>query len=52
MLPMITVSPRKSLTVPTSDDVVRSLGLKKGIKLVALGPERAVIGPLHWEGMH
>jgi hypothetical protein len=30
------VSPRKSLTVPTNDDVVRGLGLKKGIKLIAL----------------
>ena len=36
VLPMISISPRKSLTVPTSDDVVRGLGLKKGIKLVAL----------------
>ena len=36
VLPMISVSPRKSLTVPTSEDVVRNLGLKKGIKLVAL----------------
>jgi hypothetical protein len=36
VLPMISVSPRKSLTVPTNDDVVRGLGLKKGIKLIAL----------------
>jgi hypothetical protein len=36
VLPMISVSPRKSLSVPTSDEVVRNLGLKKGIKLVAL----------------
>jgi hypothetical protein len=36
VLPMISISPRKSLNVPTSEDVVRSLGLKKGIKLVAL----------------
>jgi len=32
----ICVSPRRSLTVPASEDVVKSLGLKKGIKLVAL----------------
>jgi hypothetical protein len=36
VLPMISVSPRKSLTVPTSEDVVKSLGLKKGVKLIAL----------------
>ena len=36
VLSMISVSPRKSLTVPTDEDVVRSLGLKKGIKVVAL----------------
>ena len=36
VLPMISVSPRKSLTVPTSDEVVRNLGLKKGVKLIAL----------------
>jgi hypothetical protein len=32
----ISVSPRRSLTVPATEDVVKSLGLKKGIKLVAL----------------
>ena len=36
VLPMIGVSPRKSLTVPTNEDVVRNLGLKKGVKLIAL----------------
>jgi hypothetical protein len=36
VLPMISVSPRKSLTVPTNEDVVRNLGLKKGVKLIAL----------------
>jgi hypothetical protein len=33
---MISVSPRKSLTVPTNEDVVRNLGLKKGVRLIAL----------------
>ena len=32
VLSMISVSPRKSLTVPTDEHVVRNLGLKKGIK--------------------
>ncbi len=32
----ICLSPRRSMTVPASEDVVKSLGLKKGIKLVAL----------------
>ena len=36
VLPMISVSPRRSLTVPTPENVVRGLGLKKGVKLVAL----------------
>lgn len=36
VLPMISVSPRRSLNVPTREDVVSSLGLKKGVKLVAL----------------
>jgi hypothetical protein len=36
VLSMISVSPRKSFAVPTSEDVVRSLGLKKGIKILAL----------------
>ena len=36
ILGMISVSPRRSLTVPTSEAVVRALGLKKGVKLVAL----------------
>jgi hypothetical protein len=32
----ICISPRKSLTVPATEEVVKTLGLKKGIKLVAL----------------
>ena len=32
----ICLSPRRSMTVPASEEVVKSLGLKKGIKLVAL----------------
>jgi hypothetical protein len=32
----ICVSPRKSLTIPADDHVVKALGLKKGIKLTAL----------------
>jgi hypothetical protein len=36
VLPMISVSARRSLSVPISEDVVRGLGLKKGVKLVAL----------------
>ena len=36
MLWGISISPRRSLTVPATEDVVRTLGLKKGIKLVAL----------------
>ncbi len=36
VLSMICISPRKSMTVPASDEVVRTLGLKKGIKVVAL----------------
>jgi hypothetical protein len=36
ILSMFSVSPRKSLTVPASDEMVRTLGLKKGIKVVAL----------------
>jgi hypothetical protein len=35
-LQMISVSPRRNLTVPTTENVVRDLGLKKGVKLVAL----------------
>jgi hypothetical protein len=35
-LTMFSVSPRKSLAVPASEELVRSLGLKKGIKVVAL----------------
>ena len=38
----ICVSPRRSLTVPASEEVVKTLGLKKGIKLVALELERPV----------
>ena len=36
VLPMISISPRRSLTVPATEAVVRGLGLKKGVKLVAL----------------
>jgi hypothetical protein len=36
VLSMISISPRKSLTIPASEEMVRSLGLKKGIKIVAL----------------
>jgi hypothetical protein len=36
ILSMISVSPRKSLTIPASEEIVRSLGLKKGVKVVAL----------------
>jgi hypothetical protein len=36
VLSMFSVSPRKSLTVPASEELVKSLGLKKGIKVVAL----------------
>ena len=36
MLSGICLSPRRSMTVPASEEVVKSLGLKKGIKLVAL----------------
>ena len=32
----ICLSPRRSMTVPASEEVVKTLGLKKGIKLVAL----------------
>ena len=36
VLSMFSVSPRKSLTLPASKELVRGLGLKKGIKVVAL----------------
>ena len=32
----ICVSPRRSLTIPANEEVVKALGLKKGIKLTAL----------------
>ena len=32
----ICISPRRALTIPANEDVVRALGLKKGIKLTAL----------------
>jgi hypothetical protein len=32
----ISISPRKSMTLPASEEVVRLLGLKKGIRLVAI----------------
>ena len=36
VVPMISISPRRSFSVPTTEAVVRDLGLKKGVKLVAL----------------
>ena len=36
VLQMISVSPRRSLAVPISEDVVRGLGLKTGVRLVAV----------------
>ena len=36
VLSMISVSPRKSLSIPMDEDVVRKLGLKKGIKVLAV----------------
>ena len=36
VLPMISISPRRSFMVPTTEAVVRALGLKKGVKVVAL----------------
>ncbi len=36
VLTMISISPRKSLNVPMSEQAVRTLGLKKGIRVVAL----------------
>ena len=36
MLAGICVSPRKSMTVGASEEAVKTLGLKKGIKLIAL----------------
>ena len=32
----ICISPRRALTIPANEDVVKALGLKKGIKLTAL----------------
>ncbi len=32
----ISIPPRKSLTVPASEEVVKLLGLKKGIRILAL----------------
>ena len=32
----ICIAPRRSLTVPASEEVVKELGLKKGIRLVGL----------------
>jgi hypothetical protein len=32
----VCIPPRKSMTVPASDEVVKLLGLKKGTKVVAL----------------
>ena len=32
----ICISPRRSLTIPADEEVVKTLGLKKGIKLTAL----------------
>ena len=36
MLTGICISPRRALTIPADEQVVKSLGLKKGIKLTAL----------------
>ena len=36
MLQGISISPRRSLTVPATEDAVKTMGLKKGIKLVAI----------------
>jgi hypothetical protein len=36
VLSMISVSPRKSLSIPMDEDVVKKLGLKKGIKVLAV----------------
>ena len=36
MLTGICISPRRSLTIPADEQVVKALGLKKGIKLTAL----------------
>ncbi len=46
VLSMISVSPRKSLTVPASEDVVRSLGPEEGDKGRGPRPERALT-PAH-----
>ena len=32
----ISLSPRRSMSVPASEEVVKSLGLKKGVRLMAL----------------
>ena len=32
----ISIPPRKSMTVPASEEVVRSLGLKQGIRVMAI----------------
>ncbi len=32
----ISIPPRKHMTVPASEDLVKKLGLKKGIRIVAL----------------
>ena len=32
----IAISPRRTMLVPTNEDVVKTLGLKKGIKVLAL----------------
>jgi hypothetical protein len=36
LVPMLSISPRRSFTVPVSEDMVRPLGLKRGVKVVAL----------------
>ena len=43
VLSMISVSPRRSLTVPASEDVVRSAGAEEGDQARGARPERAVI---------
>ena len=36
MLLGITIPPAKSLTVPASEDAVKTLGLKQGIRVMAI----------------
>ncbi len=36
MLSGIALSPRRSMTVPASEEFVKKMGLKKGMKVVAI----------------